>query len=261
MVIGLCVFVWISCIQDVEDVVYTVTVTQPAGGRISASPESGPAGTVVTLTNVPAANYTFSRYTVDGAAITGSTFTLNNNVTVSGVFTYTGSGQTYTVTITRPAGGRVSASPESGPAGTEIALTNSPDDDYAFSHYTVDGAAITGSTFSLNKDVTVSGVFTPKSAQSNSITIGNITATLDPDTGELVIPDYADPAAIGPITLSAEDKGKLASKTLSVDIQKGTGASDTVSLAYVHYLREALLSAAPAGVAIDGHGPDAGVFG
>jgi hypothetical protein len=148
MVIGLCVFVWISCIQDVEDVVYTVTVTRPAGGAISADPTSGPAGTV-------------------------------------------------------------------------IALTNSPDDDYAFSHYTVDGAAQTENTFSLNKDVTVSGVFTPKPAQSNSITIGNITATLDPDTGELVIPDYADPAAIGPITLSAEDKGKLAGKALSVDIQRG----------------------------------------
>jgi hypothetical protein len=73
-----------------------------------------------------------------------------------------GDGTSYTVTISQPAnGGTIGASPKSGPAGTTVTLSNSPDSDYTFSHYTVDGEEVSGNTFALNKSVTVSGVFTP----------------------------------------------------------------------------------------------------
>ncbi|MDR0709573.1 MAG: hypothetical protein LBF77_05870, partial [Spirochaetaceae bacterium] len=86
-----------GCPDPVNDVqggtAYTVTLSQPAvGGAIGAGPLSGLAGTTITLSNSPAANYTFSHYTVDGVPITGETFPLNSSVTVSGVFTYTGGG-------------------------------------------------------------------------------------------------------------------------------------------------------------------------
>jgi hypothetical protein len=93
----------------------------------------------------------------------------------------------------------------------------------------------------------------PPQPGNESIAIGGITATLEP-SGTLTIPDYADPASIGPITLGAADKAKLAGKALSVEIQKGTSAADTVSLAYVHHLRQALQGAGAASVAIDATG-------
>jgi hypothetical protein len=139
---------------------YTVTVNQPAsGGSIDASPASGPAGTVITLTNSPAKDYTFSHYIVDGEAIDSDTFTLTKDSTVSGEFTY--NEPIYTVTVNQPAnGGSIGASPVSGQSGTTVSLTNSPATGYTFSHYTVDGEAIDGDTFTLTKDSIVSGEFT-----------------------------------------------------------------------------------------------------
>jgi hypothetical protein len=128
-VMGLCLLLLCaSCIQPVEDdPVYSVTIDQPQGGAVDASPLSGPAGTTITLTNSPDRDYRFDRYTLDGAAIDGNTFTLNSNVTVSGVFVPTGGEPVvYTVTLTQPQGGAISASPVNGPAGTTITLTNSP---------------------------------------------------------------------------------------------------------------------------------------
>jgi hypothetical protein len=60
-------------------------VNQPEGGTIYADPARGPAGTTVTLSNTPDAEYTFSRYTVDGIEITGHTVTLNSDVAVISV--------------------------------------------------------------------------------------------------------------------------------------------------------------------------------
>jgi hypothetical protein len=143
-----------------SDPVYTVTVSQPiGGGTIGANPAHGPAGTVITLTNSPAEDYTFSRYTVDGDTLNGDTFTLTKNVTVSGEFTHAET--IYTVTVSQPAnGGTIGADPTSGPAGTTITLTNSPAADYTFNRYIVDGDTLSGNTFTLAKDVIVSGEFT-----------------------------------------------------------------------------------------------------
>ena len=58
----------------------------------------------------------------------------------------------------------------------------------------------------------------PTNPGDENIAIGNFTATLSGNT--LVIPNYVDPATIGPITLSQGDKAKLAGKSLVVDIQK-----------------------------------------
>jgi len=61
----------------------------------------------------------------------------------------------------------------------------------------------------------------------------------------MVIKNYADPANIGVVTIPAGDfRNALAGKDITVDIQ-GT-AGNTVSLAYVHHLRQALQSAAGA---------------
>ncbi|MDR1220595.1 MAG: hypothetical protein LBK73_13430 [Treponema sp.] len=77
----------VSCSNPEEGGVYTVTISQPSGGAISAIPTSGPAGAVITPSNSPASGYTFSHYTMDGVENEGDAFTLNKDVTVSGVFT------------------------------------------------------------------------------------------------------------------------------------------------------------------------------
>lgn len=70
-----------------QPTVYTVTIVQPTGGTITASPLSGTAGTVITLSQTPDSSYTFNNFTVDGVAISGNTFTLNGDVTVSASYT------------------------------------------------------------------------------------------------------------------------------------------------------------------------------
>jgi hypothetical protein len=89
-----------SCPLPGEDA-YAVTVNQSEGGTIDADPVSGPAGTLVTLTNSADENYTFSHYLVDGQRNDKGSFTLEKDTTVSGVFTHNGTGP-YTVTVSQP---------------------------------------------------------------------------------------------------------------------------------------------------------------
>jgi uncharacterized repeat protein (TIGR02543 family) len=151
---------------------YTVTVDASEGGSISASPTSGTAGTTVTLSNTADYGYVFSYYTVDGTQITGNSFTLTGDVKVSAVFNPI-SASTYTVTVdTYITGGSINASPTSGIAGTTVTLSNTVDYGYVFSYYTVDGTQITGNSFTLNNNATVSAVFSAQtSTGSGGITI------------------------------------------------------------------------------------------
>jgi len=66
---------------------YTVTIVQPTGGTITASPLSGTAGTVITLSQTPDSSYSFDNFTVNGVAISSNTFILNGDVTVSASYT------------------------------------------------------------------------------------------------------------------------------------------------------------------------------
>lgn len=64
----------------------TVTITNPTGGTITASKTSGNEGDTITLSISLSSNYYLSSYTVNGAAISGSSFTLKageNTVTAS----------------------------------------------------------------------------------------------------------------------------------------------------------------------------------
>jgi hypothetical protein len=77
----------ISCPQPTDSpAVYSVTVSQSAGGTVSASPEKGPAGTIVTLSNSPEMGYAFSHYLLDGETYTAGSVTLTKNITLSGLF-------------------------------------------------------------------------------------------------------------------------------------------------------------------------------
>ncbi|GHV70489.1 hypothetical protein AGMMS49928_18480 [Spirochaetia bacterium] len=170
-----------------NQIVYDVSIaTGITGGTISASPTSGPWGTSVTLSNTPNPGYALDYYTVDGTQITGNSFILDKNVTVSAVFNQ----MVYDVSIaTGITGGTVRASPESGLWGTSVTLSNTPDLGYMFNGYTIDGGQVTSnSSFTLNKNVTVSAVFNPVPAGTymvriaTGITGGTVSASFSKNT-------------------------------------------------------------------------------
>lgn len=62
---------------------YTISVTQPSNGTITA-PASATAGSTVTLSCTPASGYELNFFMVDGSKINGSSFTMpSSNVTIS----------------------------------------------------------------------------------------------------------------------------------------------------------------------------------
>jgi hypothetical protein len=66
---------------------YGITVVEPANGSVSVDPSRGNAGTLITVTATPEDGYELVTITVDGEAITGTTFTMPDHaVTVSAVF-------------------------------------------------------------------------------------------------------------------------------------------------------------------------------
>lgn len=115
--------------------VYSVSVTSAIGGTISATPTSGSSGTTITLSSTAETGYQLDYYTVDGVKISGNTFTLTKNVTVSAVF----SKVQYTITINNVEGGTVTANVSSATMGTQVTLTVSCNDHYSLKSLKVNG--------------------------------------------------------------------------------------------------------------------------
>lgn len=136
-------------------VTYTVTIGAHANGSLSANPMSGVYGTTVTLTGTPNAHYELDYYSVNGSQIQGNTFTLTQDSNVAATFKQS----TYTVTIGTHTNGTLSASPASGVYGTTITLSGTPNSGYTLDYYTVGGSRITGNTFTLTGNTTVTAVY------------------------------------------------------------------------------------------------------
>ena len=136
-------------------VTYTVTIGAHANGSLSANPMSGVYGTTVTLTGTPNTHYELDYYSVNGSQISGNTFTLTQDSTVAATFKQ----KTYTVTIGTHTNGTLSASPASGVYGTTITLSGTPNSGYTLDYYTVGGSRITGNTFTLTGNTTVTAVY------------------------------------------------------------------------------------------------------
>lgn len=70
-----------------QDPIYTATLVQNVGGRISAVPLTGFSGDIITLSNTPSSNYTFGGYSVTGGSLTGNMVSFgNSNLTIAGNF-------------------------------------------------------------------------------------------------------------------------------------------------------------------------------
>lgn len=140
-----------------EPTVYNINVTQPLNGTITA-PASAQVGSTVTLSCTPNTGYALQYFTVNGSPIQGDVFVMpSSDVTVSASITAI----SYNITVTQPENGTISSNKNTATLGDTVTLSNTPDTNYDFDHYTVNGDAIVGNTFTMPaSDVTVSGSFT-----------------------------------------------------------------------------------------------------
>ncbi len=156
----------------------STSISPTAGGSITLSPAGGTytSGTSVTATANTNSGYAFSGWS--GAA-TGTTnpvsITMDVNKSLTATFT---TATTYSLTITNPTNGTITASP-AGPnyaSGTTVTLTANPSSGYQLSAW---GESLSGTTnpamLTMNANKTVSATFVPVSAGSDNL--GNHTAT------------------------------------------------------------------------------------
>ena len=160
---------------------YTLTtaVLPASSGSVTLNPSTGPytSGTVVTVTAVPAAGYTFSSWSGN---LTGSTnpttITMDGNKSVTANFTAL---PTYTLTtsVLPASSGSVTLNPATGPyvSGTVVTVTAVPASGYIFSSWS---GNLTGSTnpttITMDGNKSVTANFT-----ANECTTINLTATED----------------------------------------------------------------------------------
>ena len=120
---------------------YSVSLTQVAGGRISASPTTGYYGTQVTLSNTPSAEYTFGSYSITGATLTSNKFNFGtSNVTAKGSFTQ----KSYTLTLQNDGHGTLKAGKTTGHKNDTTTLTATPNTNYAFASYSTTACTVNG---------------------------------------------------------------------------------------------------------------------
>lgn len=123
----------------------------------SADKTTGYKGDTITITGTPAWNQKTSSYSVTGATLTGNQF----DFTGSDVTAQANYETAKNVTLQATDGGSIAASKLSGFIGDSVTLSNTANDGYEFSAYTLTGANITGSTFNLTgSDVTAKANFT-----------------------------------------------------------------------------------------------------
>jgi hypothetical protein len=149
-------------------------------------------------------------------------------------------GTSYTVMVIQPEeGGAIGASPARGPAGTTVKLSHTADDEYTFQHYTVDNTQIGGDSFTLSKDVTVSGVFarsgdrnadTPAEEVLPSLRAGEGAGTIvrDPQNPNVLNVSITIPAgaAVGEVGLTEGTNFVFAGKTFNFNIIFESGTYD-----------------------------------
>lgn len=166
-----------------QDPIYTATLVQRVGGRISAVPLTGFSGDIITLSNTPSSHYTFNGYAITGGVATGNQVRVgDSNLTIAGNFVQD---PIRSLSIMPSEGGSIGANKMSGFDNDVVTLSNTANTAYNFTRYDLTGATLTSNQFKFNgNNVTAKGVFTQKPTRSvtiNQQTGGTIQAT--PNTG------------------------------------------------------------------------------
>ena len=166
-----------------QDPIYTATLVQNVGGRISAVPLTGFSGDIITLFNTPSSHYTFNGYSITGGEATGNQVKVgSSNLTIAGNFVQD---PIRSLSILSSVGGSITANKMSGYDNDIVTLSNTANTAYNFTRYDLTGATLTSNQFKFNgNNVSAKGVFTQKPTRTvtiNQQTGGTIQAT--PTTG------------------------------------------------------------------------------
>ena len=152
----------------IEKTVYTVTIASCENGSVNLKDGVNyNYGDKVVLVLSPATDYqldTVSVKTDSGKTVEVSnlTFTMPaENVTVTVTFK-TAAGQKYTITVSSCQNGTVSVSDTSVSYNTKVTFTANANIGYELDYFLVDGAKISGNTYTVTKDITVTAVFKTK---------------------------------------------------------------------------------------------------
>ncbi len=231
-------------------------VTTSGPGSVDLSPPGGSylPGTEVTLSAVPGLNAVFSGW---GGALGGSTnpetLTLNANTSVSASFT-----QLFNVSGSAVGPGSVTLAPPVGPypAGTNLAVTATPDPDAVFLGWSGDLAGTTSpENLLVDADKSVTGTFATLYDVGTSVT-GPGSVSLDPPGGTYaagtVVTVTATPDASAVFTGFGGDlTGTTTPQLLTVDGDK------TVSASFIAQYTLSVIASGPGSVALE---PPGGVY-
>jgi hypothetical protein len=147
-----------------ELLTFDLTITTAEGGTTDPAPETYTYvnGTVAQVTAIPEANYVFDHWELDGANIGSDnpiTVLMDSNHTLKAFFAL----KTYTLTITATTGGTTDPTPDIYfyASGSSIIVTATPDVNYKFIHWEIDGSNVTDNpiTVLMNKNYTLHAIF------------------------------------------------------------------------------------------------------
>ena len=145
---------------------YSVSISSVSNGEVTADLTKAAKGQTVTLTVTPNSGYELDELTVNDGDVTvsgsGSTYTFKMpaaKATVKATFKAVAP-TTYTITVDTAENGTVTANKTSAAAGETITLTVSPAEGYELDTLTVNGTAISGTSFEMPAaDATVAATF------------------------------------------------------------------------------------------------------
>jgi PKD repeat protein len=145
-------------------ITYTLTITTTTGGTTSPVPGAYTydAGSSVPVQALPSANYLFAHWELDGSHVgtdNPTTAQMDDDHTLHAVFSLIN----YTLTITTTAGGTTDPAPSAYvyASGSSAVVTATPDINYKFIHWEIDGSNITDNpvTVLMDKNYTLHAVF------------------------------------------------------------------------------------------------------
>lgn len=161
--------------------VHNVTVVTSNYGKITSNKSTGYSGDIVTLSNTPSADCTFSSYSVTGATLTGNQFMMKKaDVSAKGNFYR----NTHNITTLTSNYGTIAANKSTAYSGDTVILSNTPAADCHFNSYSITGATLTGSNFKMGtSNVSAKGSFSRNVHNLTLQTNGHGTISANNTTG------------------------------------------------------------------------------
>ena len=223
---------------------FTISVKTDGNGTASASLAKAAANTEITLSATPNEGYHFKEWEVEsptGLVITNNKFTMpEGNVEVKAIFEEDVPAPTeFTITVKTDSNGTASASPDKAVAGTEIALTATPNGGYHFKEWQVISGDVTivDDKFTMpDSNVEIKAIFeedappAPTDPAKPSISVTG-TYTYNGSEHTATVSGY-DPATMDISGNTGTDAGDYTVRVMSKTGKWADGSTDAVTAAW-----------------------------